>query len=61
LQTGRQALSDDELAQLAESFSLYVLSMLEFQNKEGRQLIFERNTDERVLALIAELLSEDMG
>jgi len=61
LQTGRQALSDDELAQLAESFSLYVLSMLEFQNKEGRQLIFERNTDERVLALIAELWSEDMG
>ena len=38
-----------------------MLSTLEFQNTEGRQLIFERNVDERILALISELSSEDRG
>ena len=57
------ALPQDEtqLAQAAETTSLVVLSTLEFQNTEGRQLIFERNVDERILALISELSSEDRG
>lgn len=53
--TGAQAISDNELAELAGDFSLYVLSMLEFSNQEGRPLIFEGNTDERILAICMEL------
>ena len=40
---------------------MYVFSMLEFSNKEGRDLIFERNTDERILAALSELEAEDRG
>ena len=50
-----QPLSDDDLADFAAVHSFYVFSTLEFQNKEGRPLIFERNTDERITACISEL------
>ena len=52
---GGQPLNDEELAQFASEHSLNIFAMMEFQNREGRSLIFERNTDERILALISEL------
>ena len=54
-------MSERDLVNIAEEFSLFVLSMLEFSNKEGRQLIFERNTDERIIALVKELQAEERG
>ena len=59
IRPGAQALANDELAELAAVHSFYVFSTLEFQNREGRPLIFERNTDERITACISELHSDD--
>ena len=61
MRPGTPALTENALVEMAESYSLFVLSTLEFQNHEGQILIFERNVDERILALIRELEAEDRG
>ena len=42
----------------AEQVSLYILSMLEFQNEQGSGLIFSQNVDERIQACKFEILME---
>ena len=48
----------DELVAKAEQVSLYILSMLEFQNEQGSGLIFSQNVDERIQACKFEILME---
>ena len=43
------------LLEKAEDISLYIFSLLEFQNKEGRALLFQDNLDERIMACLGEL------
>ena len=51
-------LTGNRLIERAEEITLYILSLLEFQNNEGKQLIFQDNLDERIMACLQELCRE---
>ena len=51
-------LTGNRLIERAEEITLYILSLLEFQNNEGKPLIFQDNLDERIMACLQELCRE---
>ena len=46
------------LLERAEEISLYIFSLLEFQNTEAKALLFQENLDERIMACLKEICKE---
>ena len=46
------------LLERSEELTLYIFSLLEFQNTEGKALLFQDNLDERIMACLKEICKE---
>ena len=51
-------LHGNRLIERAEEITLYIFSLLEFQNNEGKALLFQNNLDERIMACLQEICRE---